>query len=130
MFNQNAPIVVTLVLILILTSAFLISYLMVPKITLNKDSISIKNMFVNFNILINEIEKIEKIETTAYGNIRNFGVGGIFGYFGFFNGNDVWYVTNIYKKVKVVMDNGKVYMISPETPVAFVEEIKKRKEAQ
>lgn len=47
-------------------------------------------------------------------NIRTFGVGGLFGYFGYFNGNDVWYVTNVDKKIQIKMKSGKTYMISPE----------------
>ena len=74
--------------------------------------------YVNKKII--EISKYEKIGF----NFRTFGVGGLFGYFGYFNGNDVWYVTNIKKKIKISL-TGKVYMISPENPECFLEETKK-----
>jgi hypothetical protein len=54
-------------------------------------------------------------------------VGGLFGYFGYFNGKEVWYVTNTHKKVKIVLESGKVYMISPENTDDFVQEVEQRR---
>lgn len=95
---------------------------MIPKISANEEKIEVKNKFVDFYIPINSIEKIEKIEKLGL-NLRTFGIGGVFGHFGYFNGNDVWYVTNSYKKVKITMKSGKIYMISPENPEEFIQYI-------
>ena len=82
-------------------------------------------MFVNIKIPVENIEKIERFEKIGF-NFRTFGVGGLFGYFGYFNSNDVWYVTNIKKKVKITMKSGKIYMISPENPDDFLNTISQR----
>lgn len=95
---------------------------MIPKIIANEEKIEVKNKFVDFYIPINSIEKIERIEKLGF-NLRTFGIGGVFGHFGYFNGNDVWYVTNSYKKVKITMKSGKIYMISPENPEEFIQNI-------
>ena len=95
----------------ILSGAFIFAYFMIPKISLSENAIHVKNAFVNFKISIQDIGQIEKVEKLGL-NIRTFGAGGVFGYFGYFNGNDVWYVTNIYKKVKITMKSGKIYMLS------------------
>lgn len=110
--------------IVILFAALVSSYLMIPRIFVNKEIISIKTTFVNIKIPVADIQTIEKYERIGF-NIRTFGVGGLFGYFGYFNGNDVWYVTNIRKKVKISMKSRKIYMISPENPDEFINEIKK-----
>jgi hypothetical protein len=107
----------------VLLSAFLVSYLMVPKIMIKDKSILLKNTFTTLTILANNIRTVETYPLIGF-NVRTMGVGGIFGFFGYFNWGEVWYVTNIYKKVKIVMNTGKVYMISVENPVVFVEEIK------
>lgn len=106
----------------ILSGAFIFTYFMIPKISLNENAIHVKNAFVNFKISIQDIGQIEKVEKLGL-NIRTFGAGGVFGYFGYFNGNDVWYVTNIYKKVKITMKSGKVYMLSPENTEDFIQQI-------
>jgi len=108
----------------ILSAALVSSYLMIPKIFLNDEIINIKNIFVNIKIPVADIHTIEKYERIGF-NIRTFGVGGLFGYFGYFNGNDVWYVTNIRKKIRITMKSGKIYMISPENPEEFISEIQK-----
>lgn len=113
------------VTIAILFAALLSSYLMIPKIFVDKEIISIKNTFVNIKIPVADIHTVEKYEKIGF-NIRTFGVGGLFGYFGYFNGNDVWYVTNIRKKIKIIMKSGKIYMISPENPDEFISEIQKQ----
>ena len=77
-------------------------------------------------INIKEIETFGTLDKIGL-NLRTAGVGGLFGYFGYFNGKDVWYVTNTKKKVKMILNSGKVYMISPENPDDFVKEVQKRK---
>ena len=107
---------------IILSGAFIFSYFMIPKISLSENAIHVKNSFVNFKISIQDIGQIEKVEKLGL-NIRTFGAGGVFGYFGYFNGNDIWYVTNIYKKVKITMKSGKIYMFSPENTEDFIQQI-------
>ena len=104
-----------------------ISYGFIPKrIAVSTDQILIKNLFGSVVINIKEIETFGTLDKIGL-NLRTAGVGGLFGYFGYFNGKDVWYVTNTKKKVKMILQSGKVYMISPENPDDFVKEVQKRK---
>ena len=125
MFNTDAPKFALITLGSILSGAFIFAYFMIPKINLSENAIHVKNAFVNFKISIQDISYVEKVEKLGL-NIRTFGAGGVFGYFGYFNGNDVWYVTNIKKKVKITMKSGKIYMISPENPDDFFNTISQR----
>ena len=109
----------------IMVAAIVTAYLMVPKIDLEQDNLKIKNSFVNIQVPVKSIKNVELITKTAF-NYRTFGIGGLFGYFGYFNGNDVWYVTNIRKKVKIQTER-KTYLISPEEPQKFINEIEKLK---
>ena len=109
----------------IMVAAIVTAYLMVPKIDLEQGSLKIKNSFVNIQVPVKSIKNVELITKTAF-NYRTFGIGGLFGYFGYFNGNDVWYVTNIRKKVKIQTER-KTYLISPEEPQKFINEIEKLK---
>ncbi len=103
--------------------ALISSYFMIPKISVDAQrNILIKNSFVNIKIVREEIADV-KIITGKKFNIRTFGVGGLFGYFGYFNGNDVWYVTNLDKKIQIKMKSGKIYMISPENTEGFLREL-------
>lgn len=104
-------------------AALISSYLMIPAITVNQEEIKVKNYFVHFPIKINEIAEIKKVGRLSW-VIRSFGVGGLFGNFGYFNGNDVWYVTNLRKKVQITMNSGKVYMLSPEDTDGFIHTIR------
>jgi len=107
----------------IVVVALVSSYLMIPKISVDaQKNILIKNSFVNFIIKREEIANVERITGKKF-NIRTFGVGGLFGYFGYFNGNDVWYVTNVDKKIQITMKSGKTYMISPENTEDFISEL-------
>lgn len=103
--------------------ALISSYLMIPKISVDAQKyILIKNSFVNFKIVRAEIAHVEIITGKKF-NIRTFGVGGMFGYFGYFNGNDVWYVTNLDKKIQITMKSGKTYMISPENTEDYLRQL-------
>ncbi|QBO59129.1 PH domain-containing protein [Chryseobacterium salivictor] len=125
-FMQPPKPVVSVVLTILLFSVIVISYGLVPKrIAISDDQILIRNLFGAVIININEIKTADKIEKTGL-NLRTFGVGGLFGYFGYFNGRDVWYVTNIHKKVKMILKSGKIYMISPENPDNFLQEVHRR----
>lgn len=103
--------------------ALISSYLMVPTISVDaQKNILIKNSFVNFKIVKEEIANVQIITGKKF-IIRTFGVGGMFGYFGYFNGNDVWYVTNVDKKIQIKMKSGKTYMISPENTEDFLRQL-------
>jgi hypothetical protein len=110
----------------VLVAAPTLSYLLIPKLAVGDGKVIIKNTFANISVPVVSITDVERYDKVGF-NIRSFGVGGLFGYFGYFNGNDVWYVTNIKRKVKITVKTGKVYMVSPENPDAFVAEILKMK---
>lgn len=103
----------------IMLAALVSAYLMIPKFFIANRTIYIKNFFVTIKVPATEIAGIERFEKVGF-NIRTFGVSGLFGYFGYFNGNDVWYVTNIKKKIKIILKGGKIIMISPEDSTAFL----------
>ena len=118
---------ISIVSFVLMYGVIFISYGFIPKrIAVSTDQILIKNLFGSVVINIKEIETIGTLEKIGL-NLRTAGVGGLFGYFGYFNGKDVWYVTNTKKKVKMILNSGKVYMISPENPDDFVKEVQKRK---
>ena len=118
---------ISIVSFILMYGVIFISYGFIPKrIAVSTDQILIKNLFGSVVINIKEIETLGTLEKIGL-NLRTAGVGGLFGYFGYFNGKDVWYVTNTKKKVKMILQSGKVYMISPENPDDFVKEVQKRK---
>ena len=118
---------ISIVSFFLMYGVIFISYGFIPKrIAVSTDQILIKNLFGSVVINIKEIETLETLDKIGL-NLRTAGVGGLFGYFGYFNGKDVWYVTNTKKKVKMILNSGKVYMISPENPDDFVKEVQKRK---
>lgn len=123
MYKLGAPRVSLFMVSLIMALAFITSYMMIPQLFLNDKTIVIKNNFVNIKIPFQDIQNIEACPNIGL-NIRTLGVGGIFGHFGYYNGNDVWYVTNVYHKVKIETKTGKVYMISPENPEEFIKIVK------
>ncbi|MBF8456209.1 hypothetical protein IV494_03350 [Kaistella sp. G5-32] len=129
-FFEPRRTVISIFSLVIMYGVVLISYAFVPKKILITDSqILIKNLYGTITIDLNEIYSISKVEKTGF-NLRTFGVGGLFGYFGYFNGKDVWYVTNIHKKIKITLKSGKVYMLSPENPDDFSNEIQKWKSSE
>ena len=121
-FNSDGDHWIILLTVGILMAAVVSSYLMIPKIGVDTQTVYITNRFVKIRIPVSEIKMAERFNRIGF-NIRTFGVGGLFGYFGYFNGNDVWYVTNIKKKVKITLKSGKIYMISPENPEGFIKEL-------
>ncbi|KIA83401.1 hypothetical protein OA84_07725 [Kaistella solincola] len=124
-FIRPQKLSISLLLTVVFIAVIFISYAFVPKrIALSSEQILIQNLFGAVVINLNEIKSVEELKKTGL-NLRTFGVGGLFGYFGYFNGRDVWYVTNIYKKVKITLKSGKIYMLSPENPETFVAEIQK-----
>ena len=123
MFKTGAPRVSLFMVSLIMALAFITSYMMIPQLFLNDKTIVIKNNFVNIKFPFQDIQNIEACPNIGL-NIRTLGVGGVFGHFGYYNGNDVWYVTNVYRKVKIETKTGKVYMISPENPEEFIKIVK------
>ncbi len=125
-FNGEMPLYGKAIVSAILLSAVVSSYLMIPRISLGKGNIYIKNYFTTIKIPVKELVGIKRYERVGL-NFRTFGVGGVFGYFGYFNGNDVWYVTNIHKKIKIQTPK-KLYVISPENPDEFLKEVQKIRE--
>ena len=123
MYKLGAPRVSLFMVSLIMALAFITSYMMIPQLFLNDKTIVIKNNFVNIKIPFGDINTIEENPKIGL-NIRTLGVGGVFGHFGYYNGNDVWYVTNVYHKVKIETKTGKIYMISPENPEEFIKIVK------
>ena len=123
MFKTGAPRVALFVVSLIMSLAFITSYMMIPQLFIDQKIIIVKNSFVNIKIPFQDIQHIEACPNIGL-NIRTLGVGGVFGHFGYYNGNDVWYVTNVYHKVKIETKTGKVYMISPENPEEFIKIVK------
>lgn len=123
--KQRALAVVTAV---ILVAAPIAAYLMIPRLAINDGKVVIKNTFVSISLPVVSMTNVERYTKVGF-NMRIFGVGGVFGYFGYFNSNEVWYVTNIRRKVKITMKTGKIYMISPDNPDAFLTEIRKTKAA-
>lgn len=122
MFKTGAPRVALFLVSLIMSLAFITSYMMIPKLFIEQNTIIVKNNFVNIKIPFQDIKKIE-VNPNIELNIRTLGVGGVFGHFGYYNGNDVWYVTNVFHKVKIETKTGKIYMVSPENPEEFVTKI-------
>ncbi|TXF79602.1 PH domain-containing protein [Chryseobacterium sp.] len=121
-FGEKGEMALVLIPAVVLVAATVTAYLMIPKISVGDGKVMVKNTFVNIVFPVVSITRVERYEKVGF-NIRTFGVGGVFGYFGYFNGNDVWYVTNIRKKVKITLKTGKVYMVSPEDPDGFIDEI-------
>lgn len=121
--RNNIISVLSLVIILIVVIS---SYSLIPKkIIINDSIIFIKNSFGKISIPLHKINSMKRLEKKNL-NFRTFGVGGLFGYFGYFNGREVWSVTNVEKKVKIKLESGKVYVLSPENPEEFISDIQTR----
>lgn len=127
-YQSNAPKIAFILPFIVLLAAFLVSYLMIPKILIENKNIVIKNTFTTIILSSSEIKTIEVYPKIGM-NVRTFGVGGIFGFFGYFNWGEVWYVTNIYKKIKITTHKNKVYLISVENPSEFLQLINKLRES-
>lgn len=122
-FVQPPKPVISIMLSVVLGAVIIISYGFVPKrIALSEDQILIKNLFGAVIINFSDIQSAIELEKSGL-NLRTFGIGGLFGYFGYFNGRDVWFVTNINKKVKITLFSGKIYMVSPNNPELFTQVI-------
>ena len=106
---------------IVLMGAVVVSYLLSPKISIERRTLIISNQLIKKRIPIESIKGVKKYDRIGL-NIRTFGIAGLFGYFGYFNGGDIWYVTNIRKKVKI-QTYGKLYVISPENPEEFMQAI-------
>lgn len=79
------------------------------------DNIIIHKPFGKKTVL-SDVQRLEEVRATG---IRTFGVGGLFGYFGRFNGDDIWFVTNRKRAIRV-SSHGKTYLISPNLPSEFI----------
>ena len=108
----------------ILFITMMISLTLRPKeYILKDDNLLIKKHFNH----ISKIENIKKAEKVTAGGIRTFGVGGLFGYTGWFNGNQEWFVTDRKKGILLESDR-KAFVISPENPDEFLQDLNLKKE--
>lgn len=122
-FFKPQKITVSIFVLILLYVVIFIAYAYRPqKIILNETKLQIKTLLKSKTIELNAIKTVEKFTIIKF-NLRTFGIGGLFGYFGYFNGNDIWYVTNLNKKVKITLKSGQIYMISPEKPEEFLNKI-------
>ena len=125
LFDEAEPVFLVTSFVL-MYGAIIIAYCFVPKrIAVSDSQILIKNVFGSVIININEIKSILRLNKTGF-SLRTFGVGGLFGYFGYFNGKDIWYVTNVQKKVQIILKSGKKYILSPENPEEFINIVQQR----
>lgn len=127
LFFEPPKLYISIISFVLLYGVIFISYGLIPKrIAVSDDQILIKNLFGSILININQIDYISEVDNRSL-NLRAFGVGGLFGYFGYFNSGEVWYVTNVKQKVRIVLQSGKTYMISPTHARDFVNEVQKQK---
>lgn len=123
-FVSSMQSVIAFSIIIVVTPLSLIFALLLrPKYFIDEDNIIIKTSLKTIKIPRNTIIGTKFDNQTTY-NVRTFGIGGVLGYFGYFNFWDLWYVTNIRMKVKI-KTNRRLYVISPENPQEFLEELNK-----
>lgn len=81
--------------------------------------------FSKISIPLNDIREVRRVKLSPWSTIRTFGVGGVFSYSGRFRARNVgkFYgaITDLSRTV--LIEAGKKYVISPEDPAQFVEEI-------
>ncbi len=129
-FFQPPKPTISILSIIIMYGGIIVAYGFIPKrIALSEDQILIKNLYGSILIDINNVTEVQAFRNRSL-NFRTFGVGGLFGYFGLFNGTDTWYVTNTQKQVKITLNKGKNYMISPENPDEFISSLLKLRDKE
>lgn len=110
--------------ILILLGGFALAsvgYFMIPTLSVSENKLYIKNRLGTTAITAKEIKGAKRYPDISL-HFRLFGIAGVFGHFGIFDAGDRWFVTNIYKKVKIQTSQGR-YIVSPENPEEFLREI-------
>lgn len=106
----------------VLVLSLIAALMLVPKLFLDRENIIIKTGFKTIRIPKTSLTDIYPGDASML-HIRTIGVGGVFGHFGYYDGRDIWYVTNIRKKV-VIKTANRTYVISLENPQAFINEVK------
>ena len=105
--------------------ALIISFsLSIRKIDLKGESVVLHKPFGNTV----ELKDISIAERSVAKGIRTGGVGGVFGYYGWFNGNDIWFVTDRKKGIRL-QNSEKTWFISPEDPESFIRAWEQRNSA-
>jgi len=112
---------------ILIVSILTIPYLFSPlEYIITTKGILIKRVLKSFLIPYENIEKMYNVSWT-WKRIRLFGSGGIYGFYGLFkihNLGNVWmYVTDRKKTILIKLKDGNKYMISPDDPVKFINEI-------
>jgi hypothetical protein len=83
--------------------------------------------FRDISIPVGEIREVTRVKISPF-TIRSFGVGGLFSWSGWFWNREIGSffaeITNIGRTV--LIDAGKKYVISPEVPEQFVQDIQSR----
>jgi len=130
LLNKNENNESTIILIIILTLTYGISYALSPKsYEINEKNIIINRPFKNVIINRSQIKNILKLESgkLTY-SVRTFGVGGLFGYFGkFWNkeyGNMTWYATRRDKSIMIITKENKKIILTPDEVEKFINEFK------
>jgi hypothetical protein len=133
LLNKNENNESTIILIIILTLTYGISYALSPKsYEINEKNIIINRPFKNVIINRSQIKNILKLESgkLTY-SVRTFGVGGLFGYFGkFWNkeyGNMTWYATRRDKAIMIITKENKKIILTPDEVEKFINEFKEIK---
>jgi len=130
LLNKNENNESTIILIIILTLTYGISYALSPKsYEINEKNIIINRPFKNVIINRSQIKSILKLESgkLTY-SVRTFGVGGLFGYFGMFwnkeYGNMTWYATRRDKSIMIITKENKKIILTPDEVEKFINEFK------
>ncbi len=127
----TSPIILLIKIITVIALALLVFsiYLFSPKeYVLSANGILIKRFIKSINIpysLISDIKYDPNVWRWLH--LRLFGSGGLFGWWGLFSLKNIgraWlYVTNRRNLVVIRLKNGRVYVLSPENPLDFINNI-------
>jgi len=130
LLNKNENNESTIILIIILTLTYGISYALSPKsYEINEKSIIINRTFKDVILNRSQIKSILKLESGKLSwSVRTFGVGGLFGYFGMFwnkeYGNMTWYATRRDKAIMIITKENKKIILTPDEVEKFINEFK------
>lgn len=105
----------------------LFSFFLFPKIKIVDNTLRVRNPLFGFTLPLQHISSVEEIRGATF-SIRKFGIGGLNGFYGYYSGSEFWMVTSKKRRVKITLKNGKNYLLSPEDPQKFIEELNKERE--
>ena len=112
---------------LILTSVFIVSYVLSPQYyEVHSSKITIHRFWKNVELDTSQISLFRILEKSELKfAIRTIGVGGMFGYYGWYYnkmmGKMLWYNTQRKNNVLIQMKDGKKIILSPDLPQEMVE---------